>query len=301
MNTAFLLAAALVTAAAGKTPSAEQTPSIEAKVLEALQRNALDAFAGTVSFDRDSWDPASAFSPDTPESTRRRQHWTVTTDGRGSLRGTIKWSSGVTFNFGRIDGQRWILMNGDLLIQHADARSSDVAEESGLMVMDNFISNAESFLARILDPLAGDGLPDVLLIDRDPESPSTVIQVDDDVKQIDFTPIGDVLVPRTIVRSDERHSYRYNYSGFRPVDGRWVPTQVDLYQRNAVQPTRNLQARLSDIQVAAVADPASAELRSRLQISRVNESGEPVVVVALYTADGINYEMANGTKIEATQ
>jgi len=294
MNTVLVLAAALVAAAPGEAPVAAQKPNVEANVRAALQRSALVNFAGTISFERDTWDPASGFSPDTPESIRRRQHWTITTDGRGNLRGSISWSSGVAVHFGRIDGHRWILMTGDMLIQHEDARPADVAQDNRLMLMDNFIQSAEGYLARILDPVAANDSLNVLVIDRDPERPSAVIQVDDDVKRIDFTPIGDVLVPRTMVRSDELSTYRFDYSGFRPVDGRWVPTQIDFRRLGEVQPASHVQAaRLSDIQAAVVADPESADLTTRLQIPQADDPDAPLIVAVLtYTAAGIKAEGA---------
>jgi len=263
-------------------------------VWDTLNRNALAGFAGTVTFDRKMVRPDDS---DEAGGAATVQHWSITTDGRGSLRAelTSSYSNGDTpirSLFGKTPARSWIIMDNEMLVLEHGASSGKTQEDVAIRLMRNQTRSAEHYLERLLGGPSLDGSMDMLMVDRTSDNPSAVVKVDGQIHDMEFQRTEHGLFRTEDTYSDDVATYRWNYSEYRNVADHWLPVIAEFHQVSDTESWRNISLRYSNILVSVCANPNSIEFRKSVNVPHPSdpEIENRVTIVMSISDDGLTYD-----------
>ena len=279
---------ALLLAMTGADPPPAQPADLQVEIEEALQRSALDGFAGAVTFTKEFWTVEGSGDQDAGDL-RGIQTWKITTDGRGRLRVEL---DGKNPNYvhrsviGETPEKMWMTCDASLLVFDKNATEDPAELDLRLHVAHLLLDQTRAELSELLGSPTGGAPIQVLSLDRDRAQPRAVLKADGKVQSISFKRVDGTLLVNSTASDDETGSYRWTFLDYYREGDRWLPRRVETRIHDKLGKSRRMVYTLLEYAPA----PAQPEITSFLPPEPGDPGFEQIAVVEFFSDEGMIYE-----------
>lgn len=296
-----------------QTPTNAPRPrSTEQDIKNALFAKPVENNCGVLTFEKQMRRPvASGFAG------MDLQRWTIRFDSQGHLRCKIVSDNPAApaegpplsiIMFGRTPENSWLVINHELVVfDKAVIRNGAAVIEKETVrfdILNSFLRQASYEVNRALGLTESDADSQILMLDRDKNKPSAVIEIDGRTVHYEFERNSDSVLLRTSKTSDATTTYRSHYAGWRRENGKWIPSLVEgyrIFDSGSADPI--LFDRYSHIQYAPF---LASDTQPQEEAFGIPQPGDPdidfvITLVTTVSYDGVSHSTFGGTPVTTVQ